>query len=453
LKQSAKIWIDKTSKQPSLFSNTIDSQNFLLNQCQYLGFRYGLLYESLHRLTKQFKFHWLRNELLIDIVIARIIEPGSKVQSIEFLKEFMGKEYSRRTFYREIPRIKSARNTVESKVLEIARKEFAFDFSLVFYDVTTLYFESFESDELRQCGFSKDNKLNQPQIILALLVNVKGFPVGYQIFEGKRFEGHTLIPVIMRFKRKHQIEKFTVVADAAMISSENIEALLKVGLQYIVGARVSNLSIKIIETVSSKLGQNDGATIRIQTKYGDLVCDFSAKRYSKDKREMEKQISKAEKLLINPGNIKRAKFISSEQQAYVLNTSLIEKTKQLLGIKGYYTNLSKAEVSDSLVIEHYHNLWHVEQAFRIAKSDLQFRPIYHFKQQSIEVHILICFMALAVCKYMELKTGKSTKSILKLLKSVTDAKILNTITGQEFVLRSPVCNEILELQKQLGIIK
>jgi transposase len=236
----------------------------------------------------------------------------------------MGKEHHRRSLYREMPRIQGARNTVERKVLEIARKEFAFDFSLVFYDVTTLYFESFESDDLRQCGFSKDNKFNQPQIILGLLVNSEGFPFGYQIFNGKKFEGHTLIPVIMRFKRKQKIEKFTVVADAAMISNENIEALLKVGLQYIVGARVSNLSLKLIETISSKLGQNDGATIRIQTKNGGLVCNFSAKRYSKDKLEMEKQISKAEKLLKNPGSIKRTKFISSEEQVYVLNRSLIE---------------------------------------------------------------------------------------------------------------------------------
>ena len=153
----------------------------------------------------------------------------------------------------------------------------------------------------------------------------------------------------------------------------------------------------------------------------------------------------------NPGNIKRTKFISSEGQVYRLNASLIEKTKSLLGIKGYYTNLTTPEVNDQTVIEHYHNLWHVEQAFRISKSDLLIRPMFHFKQQMIETHILICFMALAVCKYMELKTDRSIKSNLKLLKSVTDAKLVNTLSGEQFILRSPINDEIREVLKQLEI--
>jgi transposase len=167
---------------------------------------------------------------------------------------------------------------------------------------------------------------------------------------------------------------------------------------------------------------------------------------------MEKQIARAEKLLKNTGNIKRAKFISSEGQSYGLNKSLIDKTRLLLGIKGYYTNLSNFEVSDRLIIEHYHNLWHVEQAFRISKSDLQIRPVYHYKQQSIEVHILICFMALSICKYMELKASMSIKSILTQLKTVSDAKLVDTISGEEFVLRSPISDEIFELLKKLELI-
>ena len=398
LKNSAKNWIEKVTKQQSLFPEAAEPQAIQLKQIQYLGFRYGLLYESLNEICKYFNFHWLRNKLLVDLIIARISQPGSKLQSLEFLKEYMGIEHSRRELYRQIPIILKTRNTVETKILEIAKKEFAFNFSLVFYDVTTLYFESFQEDELRQNGFSKDNKFAQPQILLGLLVSVEGFPVGYQIFEGKKFEGHTLSPVILRFKHKHKIKKLTVVADAAMISIENIQALRKVHLNYIVGARAANLPMKTIEEVSRKLGSKDSATIRMQTNYGDLICEFSQKRYTKDKREMEKQVIKAEKLLKNPGNIKRVKFISPEGQTYKLNTSLIEKTKLLLGIKGYYTNLTGTEVNDQTIIEHYHNLWHVEQAFRISKSDLQIRPMFHFKQQMIEAHILICFMALAICK-------------------------------------------------------
>ena len=452
LKEEGRMWIERVTKQQTLFPEATKPQFIELKEIQYLGFRYGLLYESLNEICKHFNFHWLRSKLLLDLVIARISQPGSKIQSLEFLKEFMGIEHSRRELYRQIPMILKSRNTVESKILEIAKKEFAFDFSLVFYDVTTLYFESFQEDELRKNGFSKDNKFAQPQILLGLLVSVEGFPVGYQFFEGNKFEGHTLSPVILRFKRKHKIKKLTVVADAAMISIENIQALRKIHLNYIVGARVANLPMKTIEEISKKLGSKDSATIRIKTNYGDLIGEFSQKRYTKDKREMEKQIIRAEKLLKNPGNIKRVKFISPEGQNYKLNSSLIEKTKLLLGIKGYYTNLSSTEADDQLVIEQYHNLWHVEQAFRISKSDLQIRPMFHFKQQMIEAHILICFMALAVCKYMELKTGRSIKSSLKLLSGVTDARLVNTLSGEEIILRSPINDEIQKVLKKLNIL-
>jgi transposase len=451
MKEEGKTWIERASGQQSLFSQTIEPPVFRLRQLQYLGFRYGLLYGSLYEVGKHFNFHWLRNKLLLDLVIARISQPSSKLGSIEFLKEYMGKEHSRRELYRQIPGILGARNAVEDKVLEIAKKEFAFNFSLVFYDVTTLYFESFQEDEFRMNGFSKDNKFTQPQILLGLLVSGEGFPVGYQLFEGKKFEGHTLIPVILRFKRKHKVKIMTVVADAAMISIENINALTKAYLNYIVGARVANLPIKTIEEVSKRISGDDGSTIRMQTNYGDLICEFSQKRYTKDKREMEKQITKAEKLLKNPGSIKRTKYISTEGEVYRLNTSLIERTKLLLGIKGYYTNLTSREINDRAVIEHYHNLWHVEQAFRISKNDLQIRPMFHFKQQMIEAHILICFMALAICKYIELKTARSIKSCLKLLKSVTDATVVNTLSGEEIILRSPISDEIQEVLKQLEI--
>ena len=448
LKESAASWIEQSSKQQSLFPKKTIS---ISEQYQYVGFRYAFVYETLSKLCKHFKFHLLRNRLLLDLVIARIIEPGSKIQSVEFLKEFLGIEHRREYFYRQIPELLNLKRIVESKVLKIAENEFNFDFSLIFYDVTTLYFESSESDEIRQCGFSKDNKFNQPQILLGLLVSSNGFPVGYQIFEGKKFEGHTLIPIILRFKRKHKIKKFTVVADAAMISSDNIKALKSAKLQFIVGARIGSLPLDSIKNISTRLDRHDGATIRMKTGYGDLICEFSEKRYFKDKREMENYIAKAEILLRNPGRIKRAKFITSENEIYRLNTKLIEKNKLLLGIKGYYTNLARSSASDQLIISHYHNLWHVEQDFRITKSDLQIRPIYHFKEKMIKVHILICFMALAICKYMELKTGRSTKSIIKLLKGVTDARLVEIVSGEEFTLRSEIGVELKQRLERMAL--
>lgn len=453
LKHAAAEWIQKTSRQQALFplNPTSSSKLIALDKCKYLGFHYTLLYEVLNRLLIRFKFQLLRNKLLTDLVIARIIEPSSKVQSLEFLKEFLDVRHNRRDLYRQLPYFTNFKSKVESYTITLAKKEFNFNFSLVFYDVTTLYFESFKDDEFRKPGFSKDNKSWQPQILIGLIVNSEGFPVAYEVFEGNKFEGHTLIPVISAFKQRHKIEILTVVADAAMISLENIKALESNNLQYIVGARIGNLPLSLISDISRKLNQIDRKSLRARTKHGTLVCDFSLRRYTKDRREMERQIKKAETLLKNPSAIKRAKFLQNKSKAnFEFNTELLKKSRLLLGIKGYYTNLS-SEIDNDTIISNYHSLWHVEQAFRIAKSDLQMRPIYHFKKHTIEAHILICFMALAICKYMEIKTGKSIKKIVKLLRGVTDAVILDTLTNEKITLRSELKDETKQILGQIDV--
>lgn len=166
---------------------------------------------------------------------------------------------------------------------------------------------------------------------------------------------------------------------------------------------------------------------------------------------MEKQIRKAELHLRDPSRMKRVKFVKNVSHTrYEFNTDLFEKTKLLLGVKGYYTNMPP-QIDNDTIINHYHNLWRVEQAFRVAKSDLQVRPIYHFKEHAIQVHMLICFMALAVSKFIEIKTGKSIKTIIKMLKDVTDARILNLLTQKEVVLRSEIKDDTKSLLQRLGV--
>ena len=259
-----------------------------------------------------------------------------------------------------------------------------------------------------------------------------------------------------------------------MISFDNVKKLKEHELSYIVGGRMANLKYAEMKQVNAELiGQNqtaeelqkiDGKSMTIQTERGLLICDFSLKRYLKDKREMEKQISRAENLVAKNTDGKRTKFLmlkqtkktgkkkgETKEKAYELNTTLIERTKLLLGIKGYYTNLFEKDekLTNQDIITHYHNLWHVEQAFRIAKSDLAARPIYHRKREAIEAHILICFMALAVCRYMELKTKKSTKQIVQLLRSITEARIKNKLTGEIVTFREKLSSEIEQLWKTL----
>lgn len=481
LKQTARDWIEKASKQQSLFppSKKPTSRFIPLNKCQYLGVRYAFIYEVLTRLFRLLRFSTLKNQLLLDLVLMRIIQPVSKLESLEYLEDWFGVSYKKGSLYQSIPSFLKLKETVEEKAVAFAKNQYHFDFSFVFYDVTTLYIESSTEDTdttddegnvitkgLRKGGFSKDNKFNQPQIVIGLIVTKEGFPVAYEVFEGNTFEGDTFIPVIYQFKKRYAVDTLTVVADAAMISLDNIEKLQEHRLSYIVGARTTNLKLSQMKEISAELigkirtdeelEKKDGGTYRITTERGLLLCGFSFKRYRKDRRDMEKQIIRASSLVAKNTDRKRTKFLklkkSKKEKVYTLNTELIERAKLMIGIKGYYTNLFKKDntLTDQDVIDHYHNLWHVEKAFRIAKSDLQMRPIYHFKKQAIEAHILICFMALAVCKYMELKTGKSTKKIIKLLKSITDARIKNLLTGEIIVLRQELSEEVEQLWKTLS---
>lgn len=452
LKQIAVAWIERKTKQYNLLPENRPSANLIpIDKCLFLGIRYSFAYEIINKIFTVFKYHLFSGPLLSNLVLIRIIEPASKFHSLEMIEEYFGIRHERRDLYRQMSSIANLKDHAETSVTVVARKHFGFNFTMVFYDVTTLYFESFDADEFKKPGFSKDGKSAQPQIVIGLIVNGDGFPVSYEVFPGNKFEGHTLIPVVTAFKKKHHIDSLTVVADAGMISAANIQALKESGLSYIVGARTGNLPETAIDQINSLLGREDGKTARVETKLGTLICSFSSNRYNKDKREMEKQIRKAEILLDDPSGMKRAKFVKNKSNRnFELNRTLIEKTKKLLGIKGYYTDL-RDEIDNQTIIAQYHNLWHVEQAFRIAKSDLEARPIYHFKEETIKAHLLICFMALAVCKYMEIKTSQSLKSVIKALRGVTDARLLNTLTGEEIVLRTEIEEDTKALLDKLEL--
>jgi transposase len=335
----------------------------------------------------------------------------------------------------------------ESIALDFAKKHYAFNFDLLFYDVTTLYFETFEEDELRKNGFSKDNKSQQPQILVALMVTKEGFPIAHEVFAGNTFEGHTIIPVVKKFINKNKVKEFTVVADAAMISIENIQSLKENSINYIVGARLGNLSNDLITEVDKNISREDGKSIRLKTENGYLICSYSSIRYRKDKYEMEKQIEKAKFIIHNPSKSKKLKFTKANGQNIELNQKLIDKTKKILGIKGYYTNLEEGIVSNTTIIERYHELYKIEQAFRISKSDLQTRPIFHYKEEPIKLHLLICFIALVVSKHIELQTNQSIRNFIHECKKITDARLMNLITGKEIRIRAnltPLTNEILK---------
>lgn len=448
--KDAELWIEKYTKQSSLFETEKRILHLGVNQC--IGVRYFCLYTILKEIVQRIGFGAIENNILLDLVIMQIAEPSSKLRMLEFLNRYFGISYSRRTLYRVLPKFSLFQERIETLAITFAKRELKDDLSFVLYDVTTLYFESFDADDLRKPGFSKDNKSVQPQIVLGLLVNTEGFPLRYEIFSGNTFEGKTMMPVLRKFREEKGTKIFSVVADAAMMALENLEELRKEGLTYIVGARMANLAHGVTGIITEYFREyRDGDSIRIPTSHGDLIASFSSTRYRKDKKDMEKQIAKAEKLVSTGDPGKRTKFVKTSGGSYAINDLLIEKTTRLLGIKGYYTNIPKNKMSDTDIIAQYKNLWHVEQSFRMSKSDLVARPMYHHKEASIKAHLAICFMALAVGKYLELKTGLSLRRVIDLLKQIQDARIINMNTKEEILIRAAIPEKVKDLFGKLSV--
>lgn len=425
----AEEWIKDYGNQLSIFPEDNPNNLLHLNHSSFIGIKYRFFYEQISAIQEIMGLSNLP-AILNDLVAIRIFEPASKLRSLELLELFFGIAHSRKNYYKIAPDCIGLKQSVEERVLAFAKAHNAFNYDLLFYDVTTLYFETFEEDDLRKNGFSKDNKSQQPQILIALMVSKEGLPITYEVFSGNTFEGHTIIPVIQNFISKNKVKDFTVVADAAMISTENVRRLTQNNINYIVGARLGNISAPELETIDKNIGREEGKSIRIKTANGYLVCSFSMVRYQKDRYEMEKQIERAKQVVERPSKNKKLKFTQTDGAKISLNEALIEKTQKLLGIKGYYTNLEESVADNATIMERYHELYKIEQAFRISKSDLQTRPIFHFKEQPIKLHILICFMALVISKHIELKTGVSIRKFIDESKKVVDGEILNHITNK-----------------------
>lgn len=381
-----------------------------------------------------------------DLALMRIIEPASKLQTIELLQQHFEVSYAERTVYRLLPKLITHQSAIETAAIDLVRDDLKESFSLVLYDVTTLYFESFKEYDFQRPGFSKDNKPQQPQIVIGLITTRSGFPVMHEVFEGNTFEGHTMLEILKRFQQRVGADcKPVIVADAAMLSTENMHKLNEQGYRYIVGARLANGAKTFVDQIQAQLPRTDGAMARFKhtLKKGalkttvDVVCHFSEARYKKDRREFDKQVARALALLERNEPGRRAKFVkkANDKKLFELNADLKAKTERLLGIKGYVTNIAQTELGNQDIVDYYHDLWHIEQAFRMSKSDLQTRPIFHRSEDAIRSHVLVCFVALMMGKYLEIKTGFSIKQIRKQLWKVHEAHLLDERTGRTHTMQ------------------
>jgi transposase len=435
LRQVAMNWIADNSSQLSLFP--VHNQKVLfVERGECVGVSHRFAHQFFSCCFEDCGLSHLPR-LLLDLSIMRLLEPASKLRSIELLRHYFGISYTQR-IYKNLPKLAEYQAEVEQCAYRVAQHKFKETFFFVLYDVTTLYFESFKADDFRSQGFSKDNKPMQPQIVIGLLVTQSGFPLSYKVFSGNTFEGKTMLPVVEAFMSAHPQTKPIIVADAAMLDEERLSELAQKGISYIVGARLANASLGLIKQVHTALSGKQGETARFPSKHGDLVCDYSLKRHKKEQNELNRLIQKAEELVAKQELKVKAKFVRKVTKEKIeLNTELIEKRRLLLGIKGYCTNISQSQLPNQTVIDLYHDLWHVEQTFRMSKFDLQSRPIFHQKEEAIKAHLLICFAALIVQKYLELTTRLSLREIRFLVWNITETHIQDRVSKEKFTFRSP----------------
>lgn len=361
----------------------------------------------LGKLFDEIGFNKIKDELFRLLVISRLSHPVSKLKTTDYIFKHRGEIIDVERIYRYMDKLhKKQKERVQDISYAHSVKVLGAEIQVVFYDVTTLYFEIETPDELRKTGFSKEGRHKNPQILLGLLVSKNGYPLAYEIFEGDKYEGHTMLPVIKGFTKRYKLENLVVVADSGLLNQANIDQLEEAGYEYIIGARIKNSKRDVQAEILSNCpahGQSReifvGETVR-------LIYSYSDKRAYRDKQNREKGLQKIEKSL-KSGKLSKSHINNRGYNKYLTMTGDLtlaidyEKYKQdgkWDGLKGYVTN---TKLSKDEVIEQYGELWKIEKAFRISKSDLRIRPIYHRLQRRIEAHICISFCAYKIYKELE----------------------------------------------------
>jgi transposase len=369
-----------------------------------------------------------------NLVLCRLVYPGSKLKTVDYFKQHLNMDVSVYSIYRFMDELSSdLKPAIEQISFEHTKKILRGRISVVFYDMTTLYFEASQEDEYRIPGFNKDGKHQQPQIIIGLLVSSHGYPIGYQIFEGNTSETKTLIPILEAFQKKFDIDKPIIIADAALLSQKNIDALRENEYQYILGGRLKN-ETQEIKTKVIALGVEQERPKELNIKNGRLIVSFSSKREHNDKKNREKGLNRLEKK-VRSGKLSKEhinnrgynKYLKLSGKASIsIDYVKYEADGIWDGLKGYVTNTS---LPRNKVIENYSQLWQVEKAFRISKTDLRIRPIYHRIKKRIEAHICICFSAYSVYKELErvLKLNEIDLSPEKAINEIKEIRQLKYI--------------------------
>ncbi|GAB3036464.1 IS1634 family transposase [Mycobacterium bourgelatii] len=411
----------------------------------------GLLYDALAGVYASLGFDAVDDEVFRDLVIARVVEPTSLLDVDRVLAELGRTSASLSTRKRTLRRAHAGGYRDQIAAACFAHARSAGDVSLVLYDVTTLYFEADKEDELRRVGYSKERRVD-PQIVVGLLVDRCGFPLEIGCFEGNKAETLTIIPIVKAFQARHDITDMVIVADAGMLARGNLRELDAAGLRFIVGSRITKAPNdlashfhwngttftdgQIIDTITPRdqrgaAAKTSDPKLRAEpvwnpathTKSWRAVWAYSRKRAARDNKTLNLQENKARAVIAGDKAARTPRFVTVRNGAHELDTASLERARRLVGLKGYVTNIDAALMPATEVIANYHDIWHVEQSFRMSKSDLAARPIFARTRDAIEAHLTIVFTALAVSREVQTRTGLSLRRFLRTLRPLRSATI------------------------------
>ena len=437
------------------------------------GKRSAVLWQVLSSVYARLGFDVVGDEAFKQLVLARIVEPTSKADSLRVLEEIGVEHVSLRTMFRCLKRagVEDYRSQVASACFEHAST--SGDVSLCLYDVTTLYFEAEHEDELRKVGYSKERRVD-PQIIVGLLVDRAGFPLEIGCWEGNKAETTTMLPIIRQFQERHSIEAMVVVADAGMLSAGNLKDLHEAGLRFIVGSRVTKAPAdlashfrwhgdaftdgQVIDTITPRVATTTARGVNDEKKRAEPVWDpgtherswravwsYSGKRAARDAKTLTLQENRAKAVIAGEKAARTPRFVTVKNGSRSLDETSLARARRVVGLKGYVTNIPATLMPAGEVIASYHELWHVEASFRMSKSDLRARPLFHHTRDAIEAHLTIVFAALAVARYLQDATGMSIKKIVNTLRPLQQVTV--RIAGHEHLAQdalTPTAETILD---------
>ena len=404
------------------------------------------------------------------MVSERLHDPVSKRASYENQTEYLGIEHLELQYiYRSLDHLCANQEIIQRMIFEKGRNLFNQSLDVVFYDVTTFYFESNNEDGFRERGFNKDGKIGTTTVMFGMLIDKNKNPVGYEVYHGKQYEGYTFSDVIEKLRRKYRIEKTITVADRGMMNKDNIiDITSKTNYEYIIGERLKNLSNAakdeiLDKTKYKKLQIVDQETMKKVTieyyihKYNgkSIITTYSESRAKHDRYLREERVKKAKKLLENPSEIdKKARYHYIEKtgkNTYHLNEEKIKENEKYDGFLSIATNVSG--LTTAQILDAYKDLYKIEHTFRSLKSFLETRPMFHWTKNRIMGHICLCYITYTLLNCLQQKLKQAGKAmsenmIRKNLISMQVSLIRNQ--GHEYYLRSstkPGASDIMELLK------